>query len=224
MNIEMNSEILSLIVLTALTLIGYMIAVNSQGVKRMSISYLLATILLAVNVLAVVQYVNNEGAENREAQYKARLAQEKAEMNEKLTQSGIDKEALREQELKSDEVLKVETITSKALTVAENLSSLNLLDYTLTYEQKLARASKLKREAQQAKAQYSSLKPSLIYVKDNSIGTAMDKLVKSALYCKLYYTAEDSDQEAVRERVMRSNAKNAKSLLQTMNNKLERMK
>ncbi len=224
MGFEISNEILSLTILTAITLIGYMIAVNSRGVTRMAITYLLATLLLAVNVLAIVQYVNGRGAEAREIEYKARLASEKADMEAKLTQSGIDKDALREQELQSDEVLKVEAIITEALKIAEELSSLNLLDYTLTYEQKLARASTLKRKAQKAKAKYEALQPSLAYVREVTISQAMDKLMKSALYCKLYYTAEDSDQEVVRERVMRTNAKNAKSLLQTINTKLERMK
>ncbi len=224
MGFEISNEILSLTILTALTVVGYMIAVNSRGVTRMAITYLLATLLLAVNVLAIVQFVNGRGAEALELEYKARLASEKAEMEAKLAQSGVDKEALREQELKSDEVLKVQAVVSNAQKLAEDLSSLNLLDYTLTYEQKLARASTLKRKAQKVKAKYEALKPSLVYVRDASISQSMDKLVKSALYCKLYYTAEDSDQEVVRERVMRTNAKNAKSLLQTINTNLERMK
>ncbi len=222
--IEINSEILSLTILTALTVIGYMIAINARGVTRMSLTYLLATLLLAANVFAIVQYVNGRASEVREVMYQTRLASEKAEMKKKIVESSVNDELIREQELKSDEVLKVQPVIAEAQALAEELATANLQDYTLTFEQKNAHAASMRTKTQRVKAKYSSLEPELVYTKDSSIGKAMDKLVKSGLYCKLYYTAEDSDQEVVRERVMRTNAKSAKELFQSVNLKLESMK
>lgn len=222
--IEISNEILSLMILTALTVIGYMIAVNSRGVTRMSLSYLLATLLLAVNIFSIAQYVNGENNEVLQQEYQARLAKEKAEMEKKLATNAVDAEALREQELKSDEALKLLAVTNEALALAEELSTMNLLDYTLTYDQKVSRAAKIKRTVQSVKNKYTTMQPDLAFIKDSSIAAAFEKLAKSALYCKLYYSAEDSDQEVVRERVMRTNAKKAKEMFQTANTKIEGMK
>lgn len=221
---ELTNEILALAILTAITVVGYMIAINARGVTRMSLSYLLATVLLAVDVLAIVQYVNGRASVAMEQEYNNRLAREKAEMEKKLAENSVDKEVLREQELKNDEILKVQAVVSEASKLANSLAATNLLDYTLTYDQKVSRSARLKREAQQIKSKYKALEPKLVYVKNGSISQAMDKLAKSALYYKLYYSAEDSDQEVVREGVMRSNAKGAKDLLRTISSDLERMK
>jgi hypothetical protein len=55
----MGTEVLLLIVLGALTLIAYIIALNSHGPVHLAISYLLATSILIATVWVTVQYVNS---------------------------------------------------------------------------------------------------------------------------------------------------------------------
>ena len=56
----MSVEILLLVVLAAVTLLAYMVAINSHGPARLAFSYLIATVILAGSVWATVQYVNTD--------------------------------------------------------------------------------------------------------------------------------------------------------------------
>ena len=55
----MSIELLLLMLLGAVTLVAYMVALNSHGPKRLAVSYLIATAILIVSVWATVQYVNS---------------------------------------------------------------------------------------------------------------------------------------------------------------------
>ena len=224
MAIPMTQEILSLIILTALTVLGFMSAINAHGVTRISLSYLLATFLLAVNVFAIVQYANSEVSRSREAEYATRLEEERRAMQMQLQGNSVDQELLREREIISDEILKVETILNSAGQLAEQIASLNLLDYTLTYEQKQARSARFLRTAREYDANYKSLRQELVHVKIASIDEGFQSLLKAAQYSVLYYRAADSAQEAVREGVMRSSAQAATNSFRQSRQSLNRMK
>jgi len=221
---ELNTDILLMVILVGLTIIAYMIAINAQGTTRMSLSYLLATVILAGSALVIVQYVNGQTSQILEEEYLARLASEKEAMEQRLVESGAAREELQASELRNNEVLKVQGIVTEALEIAEILATMNMQDYTLTIDQKIAKAAALKRQVQALKTKFTTMEPSLVYVQNSSFPQAIEKLLKSSLYCKLYYTAEDSEQEGTREQVMRTNAVTAKRLLNQLNNQLENMK
>ncbi len=221
---ELNVEILLMVILVGITIIGYMIAINAQGTTRMSLSYLLATVLLAGTALVIVQFVNGQTSQILEEEYLTRLASEKEAMEQRLVESGTAREELQEIELRNDEVLEVQAIVLDAIEIAEVLATMNMQDYTLTIDQKISKAATIKRQVQALKTKYSTIESNLVYTQNNSFPQAIEKLVKSSLYCKLYYTAEDSEQEGTREQVMRTNAVAAKRLLNQFNNQLENMK
>jgi cell division protein YceG involved in septum cleavage len=76
----MSVEILLLVVLAGITLLSYMVAINSHGPTRLSISYLIATVILAGTVWVTVQYVNNDqNARNQEELKRLELEKNKAE-------------------------------------------------------------------------------------------------------------------------------------------------
>jgi hypothetical protein len=213
-----------LIILTAITAVSYVISVNASTGTKMAVSYLISTFILVADIFVIVTYVKNSESKSMEIEYQKRLENEKKSFQEKIVQKSLDEDDLKEKELKVDEVLKVKTITDKLLRYANTLSTIDLRDYTMEIDDKIARASKIKRGIENLSIKYKKLKSSLVYVKNGNIDTSISKLKKSASYCKMYYTSEDSEEEAVRERVMRSNAKESFKLLKSVNSYLEGMK
>ncbi len=79
----MSVEILLLAVMGGITLLAYMVAINSHGPTRLSISYLIATVILAGTVWVTVQYVNND-QNIRNSEEVKRLEQEKQKAEEQI--------------------------------------------------------------------------------------------------------------------------------------------
>ena len=91
----MSIEILLLGILVGITLLGYMIAINSHGPTRLSVSYLIATLILAGTVWAIVQHVNYGDSKKQQEMYR-RLELEKKKAEELAQQ---ESEPQRQQEL-----------------------------------------------------------------------------------------------------------------------------
>ena len=221
---EISTNLLLLTILSFITVIGYMIAINAQGATKISISFLMATLLLAGDIFFIVEYVNEQKTKNVELEYQKRLQKEKENLEKKVVQNSVSKEELQEKAAQNDEILKVQSILNKAKILSNKLSSLDLRNYQLDVDQRIAIAAKLKRDVVKLDSEYKALSNNLVYIKEPAINNAFAALSKSALYAKLYYQSEDGEQEDVRERVMRSKAKEAYNLFNSVNKKLEGMK
>jgi hypothetical protein len=213
---DLSTDITLLIILTSITVVGYLIAINSQGVARMSLSYLLATVLLAFNVFVVVQYANSSLNSKREVVYQGKIDAEKQKL-ENLVASQETKKAAnkRADEIaKNEEAIKLIAFLEKSIKLSNDLRSVQLSNYALTYDQLVERANKRIREATALKRKFNALSSSLNYfsAESNNVRSGLAKLSKSAQYSKLYYSAEDGSQEEVREQVVRSNAAGAKTI------------
>jgi hypothetical protein len=79
----MSVEILLLVILAAMTLLAYMVAINSHGTTRLAFSYLIATVILAGTVWATVQYVNSDINGKRMEEFK-RLESEKQKAEDQM--------------------------------------------------------------------------------------------------------------------------------------------
>ena len=79
----MSIEILLLGIACSMTLLAYMIAINAHGTTRLSLSYFLATLMLAGNVWGVIHYVN-VGQNNHKMQEMKRLEAENRLAEEKI--------------------------------------------------------------------------------------------------------------------------------------------
>jgi hypothetical protein len=82
----MTPEIMLLLVLAAITVLGYIGAVNSVGTVRMIVSYLLASVLLSLTVIATIYHFNT--VEDRHAlQRLRRLEQERLIVEQKYREA-----------------------------------------------------------------------------------------------------------------------------------------
>lgn len=227
MDASFSSEVLMLILLTSITVIAYMIAINSQGVTRMSLSYLLATVLLATNVFTVVQYANTKATKRLAANYEEKIASEKHRVEETVeNKNRLKQKALEsaEREKRSVEVIKYTTFLNKAIKLATELQHIKLRDYSLEYDQLTARAQVKKSKAIKLINEFNRLSPTLYYNNETSgsVKTALKKLQKSAQYCKLYYSAENRGQEVAREEIVKSNAQEGLEILSGIKTSINR--
>lgn len=210
MNSALSTEMMLLILLSALTLIAYMIAINSHGAARMSLSYLLATILLAVTIFAVLQTVNSKVAEQQEAMYNQKI--------EKAREDG-EKEAVESQKAQtkasaSAEKQSLTPLISRALTLSAQLKGVKLQGYGMTYDQLTAKAAANKAAVNREKKKFDSAKGKISIHKSASalMARGYEKLNKAATYHGMYYTAESTEQEAQRERILKTSATEAEAL------------
>jgi len=220
----LNSDVMDLVILTAITLVGILVAITAEGKIRIAISWFVTTILLMVNGTILFQYFKSQTAVADEAVYNQRLVDEKNKKAESQALASVGAENSRSQDLKSSEIAKLQELISLGKTLAESLSTINLDDYALSEESRIAQATSISNRTQELKATFNQLKPTLVHYRDNAIAQAFEKLDKSALYSKMYYTSSDSDQEDVREKVMRTSAVAAKELFLAVERKLETMK
>lgn len=138
----MNAEIMLMGVMCGITLLSYMIAINSHGTARLILSYLIATILLAGSVWVIEQYVHtNSDVQNSAVMQK--LEQEKQKAEQQVLSQG---DSLRQNKERLVTATKLNTIISTGSGYANSLITVDLQDKSTTLEALLARASDLKKE------------------------------------------------------------------------------
>jgi len=207
----MSVELLLLAVLAGITLLAYLVAINSHGATRLSISYLIATVILAGTVWVTVQYVNNDqNIKNREEV--KRLEQEKQKAEEQMqSREQQYQSAMKENKDKLVLAAKLNAIVTGASALSVQLSSMDMHDQSLELDALTGRAADAKRKAEDLSAEFGK-----IAISDNAFSECVSQikdglalLVESAQYAVLFYKAEDTAQEELRERIMRQKAKTA---------------
>ncbi len=220
-----NAEVLGLIAVTGITIIGFMIALNAQGITRISISFLMATFLLAVNVFAVVQYINNPDPtqvtvaapldDSKEQASRERMALAKQLSEEKaFVEAQNEQVRLKRTAAKEGEVVKMSAFLDKCSKLAEQLGRAKMQNYALEYSQLVAKAQRASASTSALEKEFETLSAELAHLQGVSgdVAEGLAKLKSAAKFYKLYYRANDSHQESSRERRMRSDAKEAKEL------------
>ena len=212
----MSSEIMLLIILGALTLVAYMVALNSYGPKKLAVSYLIATAILVVSVWATVQYVNS-GDNRRKMEELKKLESEKQKAEEQVhSQQAAMQTALRENKERFALAAKFNGIISRGAGLASIMINANLRDMNSELDVLLGRAADTKRKAEELTDEFDKMKisDSLFFQSTSLIKEALKQLVEATQYYVLYYRAEDSAQEELRERIMRQKASDSRDLLQ----------
>jgi len=201
-----------LTMMCGLTLIAYMIAINAQGPVRMSLSYLLATVLLAANVWAIVQHVNI-GLDSIKTEELRRLEAEKRKVEERVLSQ---EEALKTNKDRMSFVAKLNTIITTGTAYGTSMMNIDLQDRNAELETLLGRAGDTKKKVEDLRGEFEKLSTAdnffaepLTLIKDG-----LQLLTEAAQYYQQYYYSDDSDQEALRERVMRQKASNANEKFQ----------
>jgi hypothetical protein len=203
----MSVEVLLLSIMVGITLIGYMIAVNAHGSTRLSISYLLATVLLAGTVWAIVQYVNSNLSRQQQAQYR-RLEAENSKAEERIKSQ--EQSLMRGQKV-STASSKVNNVISQGTGYAASMMNANMRDFSVELDVLMGRATAMKRKVSALNKEFKSISSDASYFPEGAklISDAIKNLSEASNYYKLYFRAEDSVQEELRERLMRQKARAA---------------
>jgi hypothetical protein len=208
----MTPEILLLAVLCGLTLIGYMIAINTHGTIRLSLSFFLATILMAGTVWIIVQHVN-QGYDSQETEKFKKLEMEKKQAEQQVISQ---EEALKINKERMSFSVKLSPIITTGTTYSSMLVGIDLQDRTAELETLLAKANGTLNKVGVLKKDFEALSTADSFFMEpmTLIKDAIQLLGEAAQYFRQYYYSEDGDQEALRERIMRQKAKNANEKFQ----------
>jgi hypothetical protein len=199
----MSVDIMLLTLMCALTLIAYMIAMNAHGPVRLSLSYLLATILLAATVWVIVQHVNlGMDKEFKTLQMEKTKAEQRALSQEEALKTNKERMAF---------AAKLNTVITSGTALATSLINVDLQDRSSDLETLMGRAIENKKKVETFKQDFEKLTTADTFFTEpmNLMKEGVELLVESTQYYNQYYYSEDSDQEALRERVLRQKARNA---------------
>lgn len=214
----MPLEILLLLCLGGLTMIAYMIAINAHGPVRLSFSYLIATIMLAATVYAVVQHVNTKISTLQQAQV-AKLTAEKNQAQQEVVAKA---ETLQVNQQKLQAAARVSAYIAEGMALAGTISGADLRDMNLDFDALLARANDASVKAARFKQRIVAIDTDLVVFPECAVQVrqAADQLAAAGSFFRLYYHAEDSDQEAERGRQMQANVRSAATLFRDASAKL----
>jgi hypothetical protein len=209
---SMSIELMLLVIIGGLTLLGYMVAINAHGTARLSLSYLIATIMLGVTVWVVVEYVNSGVAEQRKSEIQ-RLAKEKEMAEQRLREEQEAGKGDKERQAMAD---KLRAVIAKASPIASRMTAMDLQDRSVDFDGLVGRAVALGREVDDVRKEFEGLTgPQSVFPEATvTLKEAMQVLKEAAQYCRLFYQSDDSDQEELRARIMRQKARSASDLFQ----------
>ena len=207
----MSIEVMLLGVLIGLTLLAYLIAINSHGTTRLSISYLIATVLLAGTVYAIVQHVNS-GLSREQQQRFSQLEQQKFDAE---ARAKFQEENLVKNKKMMDAATKINSVITQGIGYSTSLMNIELRDFSVELDVLMGRANAMRDKINQLSTAFAALKEECVLFPESVpiINDALNNLTESARYYGLYYKSEDSAQEDLRERTMRQKATLACDLL-----------
>lgn len=204
----MTVELMLIAIACGVTLLGYLVAINAQGPLRLSVSYLIATIMLAGTVWVIVQYVN-KGVEIKKNEELA-----KVELKRKAEEENFKQQAesiVLQGKLHAGISSKLVMMISNASNYANLILNADLQNKSMAFETLLENASETKRKVDEISNQYNKMDSVQLLFPDSYplISDGIGNLSEAATNYKNYYFSEDSSQESQREKVLRSRAKTA---------------
>lgn len=208
----MSTDVMLIVIMCGMTLIAYMVAINAHGAVRLSLSYLLATFLLAANVWAIVQHVNI-GLDTIKTEELRRLEAEKRQIEERVLSQ---EEALKSNKDRMTFSAKLNAIITSGTAFGTSISNADLQDRNSELETLLGRAVETKKKIEALKGEFEQLTTTDNFFSEplTLIKDGLQLLTEAAQYYNQYYYSDDADQETLRERVMRQKAANANEKFQ----------
>ncbi|MBN1757860.1 MAG: hypothetical protein JW863_06055 [Chitinispirillaceae bacterium] len=201
----MSVEVLLLALACGMTILAYMIAINAHGPTRLSLSYLMATIMLAGTVWGIVQYVNTD-LDTRKKEEIRRLESER-----KLAEARVQsqEEALRANKERMGQAARLNTIITTGTGLASAMINIDLQDRGADLESLMGKASAVKKKTDDLKNDFEKLSLTDPFFNEPValLKTALQSLAEAAYYYRSFYYSEDSEQEDLRERVLRKKAR-----------------
>ena len=225
--IGLSTNVLLLIILSALTLISYMIAINSHGAARMSLSYLLATILLAITIFAILQDINSRVVLKQQEIYDQKVIEaeqtgaasgRKDAQDQQNAQVAATQKELKAQ--KASEAKRVTPYINRGQKLASQLKGVQLQAYGKSYDQLTSKASASLSSVKREKSRFNKVSIEHYTKAQLYMQQAYDKLNTSARYYTLFYRADNNRQEIEREKILRRSAAEAATLFRKAQDEL----
>jgi len=199
----MSIEVLLMTVLVALTIIAYMIAINSRGLWRLMLSFLFASCMLGGTVWVIVEHYSAGSRaamqkERRKFENEMQAAEERLQSKERSGSASI-----------------VLALISQANSYASFLIREKLHDPDLSHGQLVAQAVQTQ---QQIERLQNEIKGSAQVINQfpeaaQLIESAMTHISEAGRLYRQYYYAENSAAERASERLLRQNARSAQDAL-----------
>lgn len=204
----MTVELLLIVIIGGITLLGFLIAINAHGPFRLSVSYFLATLMLAGTVWIIVQYVNKD-IELKKTEELSKLERNRIAELENYKQRAED--IARKNKTYVEITKQFVAIVSNASNYALMMQNVNLQNKNLDFETLVRKASDSKNKVDELSAQFSKMDSIKIIYPDSYelISDGIKSLTEAAISYKNYYYSEDSTEEGKREKSMRLRAKDA---------------
>ncbi|MGD9199955.1 MAG: hypothetical protein PVI26_00190 [Chitinispirillia bacterium] len=203
-------EVLLIFVLVGITLLGYMIAINSRGPTKLSISYLLATCFLIGTVWAIVQHVSSGQNKEQQEEFR-RLEREKREVEERIRSKELS--LIKSRKL-MEAAAKINSIINQGTGYASNMMNIEFKDFSVELDVLMGRANAMRNKITELVEEYAKLKKESELFPESAItiNNALADLSEAAKYYNLYFKAEDTAQEELRERLLRQKSRKAYDL------------
>jgi hypothetical protein len=206
----MAIELYLLSMFVAMTLLGYLIAINAHGPMRLSVSYLIATLMLAGTVWAIVQYVNT-GLDKQKLEEFKRLEVEKQKAEDRVQSQQLE---LMDNKARLGYVTKLNDVINEGTGLSSTMVNIEMRDFSVELDVLMARAAEMKRKCDALKEKYDKVEKEQQFFAEGKtmMHDALDQLIGAATYYSMYFKSEDGAQEEMRERMMRDKARRANDL------------
>jgi len=219
----MEQEIYLLVLLFAITAVAFICAINSHGVVRTVLSFILATAILITAVFTTLKFQSSKEIARKEA--------ERAKYEEQLKKAEEEARLAAEQkatpDVTADKQYKADLakIINDGSNLAKAILSVNVDDENADADKLMNRAGGLKGQAGELKKQLDALAksatdPNCVAARD-LVEKAVRSLTVGANYLNLYFKAENSSEEDERYDIFRQNASAARSDFSKASDKLE---
>jgi hypothetical protein len=199
----MNVEILLLLLFVFLTVIAYMIAINSRGIWRLTLSFLLATCMLGGTVWVIILQYSTTAKSAIRAE-RSRFETEKKELLQTIGQNEHMTNAAR-----------MSHLIAQANVFAVMLQRERLQDQDASHERLVGRATNTGERVSALQNEINSYRQVLTKFPEAAklLEEAMAELKEACRLYRAYYFAENSSAEQAAERQIRQKAKNAQDTL-----------
>jgi hypothetical protein len=203
----MTVEVLLLAIACGMTILAYMIAINAHGPTRLSLSYLMATVMLAGTVWGIVQYVNSDLDARKLVELK-RLESEKNMAEARIQSQEVTLQVNKE---RLGFASKLNAMITSGTGLASTMINVDLQDKGAELELLMGKASEIKKKTDELKNAFEKATTSDVFFNESlaQLKTAIQSLSEAAYYYRSFYYSEDSEQEQLRERVLRQKARAA---------------
>jgi hypothetical protein len=218
----MSADLTPIILMAGLTIVAFMIAINTHGLLRMCVSYTLAAVLLG---LTAVVFFNHAGVIPGKWSRRIELSAEPVErgIDDRPSPAHAAEIPLPQKVRLAAELRRV---AAEGTACANSLLSRELKDESVELETLVGRASETRRRVEFIKSEFDRVQASDAAFRKplEAIKTGIQQLAEAAQLYLQYYYAEDSNQEETCEKLLRQKAKGANEQFQKASNMLSAYK